>query len=99
MEDINLEEELPLKEVEIKGAKNQNKKSKSNVEPPQDNVVVNCLRNERVIVRFIPKTSGIWGNNPKHILAGGMAEGSVITLSVPRLSSGLFVNVLTYNEK
>ena len=99
MEDINLEEELPLKEVEIKGAKNQNKKSKSNVEPPQDNVVVNCLRNERVIVIFIPKTSGIWGNNPKHILAGGMAEGSVITLSVPRLSSGLFVNVLTDNEK
>lgn len=60
---------------------------------------INCLRNERVIVRYIAKQSGIWGNNPKHVLSGGMAEGSVRTFVVPRLSSGMFVNVLTDNEK
>lgn len=61
--------------------------------------VVSCLRNERIIVRYLPKMSGIWGNNPKHVLAGGMAEGAVRYFVVPRLSSGMFVNVLTDNEK
>src|SRR5574344_1693519 len=37
--------------------------------------------------------------NPKHILYGGMAEGAVRRFTVPRLSSGMFVNVLTDNEK
>lgn len=60
---------------------------------------VSCLRNERIIVRYIPKMTGIWGNNPRHVLAGGMAEGAVRTFVVPRLSSGMFVNVLTDKEK
>lgn len=64
-----------------------------------DKQLVNCLRNERIIVRHVPKLTGMWGNNPKHILAGGMAEGAVRTFVVPRLSSGIFVNVLTDNEK
>nr|DAV45389.1 MAG TPA: hypothetical protein [Caudoviricetes sp.] len=41
----------------------------------------------------------MWGNNPKHVLSGGMAEGAVRTFVVPRLSSGMFVNVLTDKEK
>lgn len=56
-------------------------------------------QDETIIVRHIPKTSGIWGNNPKHVLSGGMAEGSVRIFCVPRLSSGMFVNVLTDSEK
>lgn len=58
----------------------------------------NCLKNERVIVRFVPKQSGIV-TNPKHILYGGMADGAVRKFTVPKLTSGLFVNVLTDNEK
>lgn len=57
-----------------------------------------CLRNERVIVRFVPRQSGIV-TNPKHILYGGMAEGAIRKFAVPKLSSGMFVNVLTDNEK
>lgn len=57
-----------------------------------------CLRNERVIVRFVPRQSGIV-TNPKHILYGGMAEGAIRKFTVPKLSSGMFVNVLTDNEK
>lgn len=57
-----------------------------------------CLRNERVIVRFVPRQSGIV-TNPKHILYGGMAEGAIRKFTVPKLSSGIFVNVLTDNEK
>lgn len=59
---------------------------------------VNCLRNERVIIRHIPKESGMV-TNPKHILFGGMAENAVRTFVVPRLSSGVFVNILTDSEK
>ena len=59
---------------------------------------VNCLRNERVIIRHIPKESGMI-TNPKHILYGGMAENAVRTFVVPRLSSGVFVNILTDSEK
>lgn len=60
---------------------------------------VNCLRKERVIVRFVPRPSSMV-QNPKHILYGGMAEGAVRSFVVPRLSStNMFVNVLTNNEK
>ena len=59
---------------------------------------VNCLRNERIIVRHIPKESGMV-TNPKHILFGGMAENAVRTFVVPRLTSGMFVNILTDSEK
>lgn len=68
---------------------------KANINP---NTLVNCLRNERIIVRHIPKESGMV-TNPKHILFGGMAENAIRTFVVPRLSSGMFVNVLTDSEK
>lgn len=91
--------EIPLKEVPkedttVKSLKKTQKKAETS-----ESTLVSCLRNERIIVRHIPKLSGIWGNNPKHILSGGMAEGAVRTFVVPRLSSGMFVNVLTDNEK
>jgi hypothetical protein len=60
--------------------------------------LINCLRNERIIVRHIPKESGMV-TNPKHILFGGMAENAVRTFVVPRLTSGMFVNILTDSEK
>lgn len=60
--------------------------------------LINCLRNERIIVRHVPKVSGMV-TNPKHILYGGMAENAVKTFTVPRLSSGMYVNVLTDSEK
>lgn len=60
--------------------------------------LINCLRNERVIVRHIPKQSRMV-SNPKHILYGGMAESAKRTFVVPRLSSGRYVNVLTDDEK
>lgn len=59
---------------------------------------VNILRNERVIVRHIPKEGGMI-TNPKHVLYGGMAETATRTFVVPRLRSGSFVNVLTNEEK
>lgn len=60
--------------------------------------LINCLRNERVIVRHIPKQSNMV-SNPKHVLYGGMAENAVRVFVVPRLTSGKYVNVLTNDEK
>lgn len=60
---------------------------------------VNPLRNERIIVRFLGRKNGIWGDNPKHVLAGGMSENAVRKFVVPLLSTGAYVNVLTNNEK
>lgn len=60
---------------------------------------VSCLRNERIIVHFVPKEGGMI-SNPKHILFGGMAEGAVKYFTVPTLSStGTYKNVLTDAEK
>lgn len=60
---------------------------------------VNCLRNERVIVRFVPRPTSMV-QNPKHILYGGMADTATRSFVVPRLNStGAFKNVLTDNEK
>lgn len=90
--------ETPLKEIKTDKNISRNSKRTKRNDYPSDQVI-NCLRNERIIVRHIPKLSGIWGNNPKHILAGGMAERATRTFVVPRLASGMFVNVLTDNEK
>ena len=94
-DDMNMPmQEVVKEEVPIKSPK----KTQRKIEEPVEEMV-SCLRNERIIVRHVPKLTGMWGNNPKHILAGGMAEGAVRTFVVPRLSSGMFVNVLTDKEK
>ena len=74
----------------------EDKENKEEENKPSE--LINCLKNERVVVRHIPKETGIV-HNPKHILYGGMAENATRTYVVPRLSSGMFVNVLTDNEK
>ena len=61
--------------------------------------VVSCLRNERIVVRHIPRESRMVGNNPKHVLFGGMAETSVKIYTVPQLRSGSLADPLTKDEK
>lgn len=94
-ESINLDNTESYKEVpieKIKLEKKQQKKEECNME------YINCLTNERVIVRYIPKET-VMVKNPKHVLYGGLAENATITYVVPILTSGLYVNVLTDNEK
>lgn len=87
-------EATPIQEVKREIPKNAEKKAI--VRSGDD--LISCLRNERVIVRHIPKERGMV-TNPKHILFGGMAESATRTFVVPRLSSGMYVNVLTDSEK
>lgn len=62
------------------------------------NEPINCLRNERVIVRYILRPSSMVPNK-NHVLYGGMAETAIRRFTVPRLSNGSFKNVLTNSEK
>lgn len=68
------------------------------VKPVEEEPVINPLRKERVIVRHINKPTGIV-RDPRHILYGGIAETTYRYYTVPRLSTGNFVNVLTNSEK
>lgn len=90
MVEVPKEKEEVKPEVELQ--------NKQNIRKNQEEIP-NCLRNERIIVRYLPKSNGIWGDNPRHVLAGGMSENATKTFVVPKLSSGIFVNVLTDNEK
>lgn len=60
--------------------------------------LINCLRNERVIIRFIPRQRGMV-SDPKHVAYGGMMENAKRIFTVPLLRSGAFVDVLTKDEK
>ena len=67
------------------------------VSEERDNLV-NCLRNEKVIVRFIARARGMI-TDPRHVLFGNMAAGSKMRFTTPLLRSGLFADVLTKDEK
>lgn len=58
---------------------------------------VNCLRNEKVKVQFVANPAAMV-QDKRHILYGGMADNATRTFVVPKLSSGMYKNVLTNNE-
>lgn len=88
--------EIELKEVAT--PVKQVRKKQTRQQTVTEETIVNCLRNERIIVKHVPKETGIV-RDPKHILYGGMAENAVRWLTVPKLTSGVYVNVLTNAEK
>ena len=63
----------------------------------RDNLV-NCLRNEKVFVRFIIKPRGMF-TDPKHVLFGGMSNNAKVFYTTPLLKSGMYADVLTKDEK
>lgn len=62
------------------------------------NEPINCLRNERIMVKFVPSPNAMV-QGKGHVLSGGMAENATRSFVVPRLSTGIYKNVLTDNEK
>lgn len=89
-------EDAPAVEIP-KNAKKPGRPSKVKAQEPTDNdQTVSCLRNEKIKVQYIMRNTGLPKN---HVLAGGMAEGASLSLVVPRLHTGVFVNVLTDDEK
>ena len=96
LDSINEEtkQEIPLSKKET-----VEKKPSSSFTPSNTEGLVNCLRNEKVIVRFVPSPTAMV-QRKGHILSGGMAESATRSFVVPRLSkTGMFKNVLTDAEK
>lgn len=92
--DTNIED-TPKIEVP-KTQKKATKQTKVRMENNEDIGTISCLRNEKIKVSFIKRNNGMPDN---HVLSGGMAEGSKMTLVVPKLNTGTFVNILTDAEK
>ena len=88
-------EDAPKVEVH-KTQKKATKQTKVRMENNEDIGTISCLRNEKIKVSFIKRNNGMPDN---HVLSGGMAEGSKMTLVVPKLNTGTFVNILTDAEK
>ena len=99
-EDFGLEEFQieTLKEREVPIVNEPIETKEKFKEKKKEDFVVSCLRNERIIVRHIPKQNGMI-INPKHVLYGGMSESATRSFSVPTLQSGQYINVLTDSEK
>ena len=90
---------ISVHEVSSMGGNEPSARIEGEKKPKPSRVVESCLRNERVIIRHVPKEGGLV-TNPKHILYGGMAESAVRYFTVPILgSSGAYKNVLTDDEK
>lgn len=60
--------------------------------------LVNCLRNERIVIKHINKPKGNI-TDPKHVLFGGMSENAKKVYTVPLQRSGALTDVLTKDEK
>ncbi len=101
MEDLELGgiEAIPMTEVPKVEAKQKKQTNISKqVASWEDELPPNCLRNEKVTVRFIPKETGHI-NDVRHPLYGGMHGNAERVFTVPMLNNGQFVNVLTNEEK
>lgn len=94
-------EEIPMKEVvkeEVFEKKTRQVKAVRNSVLLEDDLPPNCLKNEKVSVRYLPKENGMVTDH-RHPLYGGMAENAERVFTVPMLTNGQFVNVLTNDEK
>ena len=79
---------------------NTNRKGKAKAEEMESSVSINPLRAEKVIVKFVPSKGGVFSDNKRHALYGGLAESSKVRFCVPLLAStGGYKNVLTNSEK
>lgn len=95
---IDVTQEQGVRKVEENQAKEPEKTITIKKQEAQEEELVNCLRNERVQVRFVEKPSAMV-HDPRHPLNGGMAETAFRNFVVPRLlSTGAYKNVLTKQE-
>lgn len=103
LEEVNLDDDAIMEEPTMV-AQNEMKPVKEVVSRDAGRInvngygLINCLRNEKVIVRHINKQTGLV-TDPRHVLYGGMAENAKKTYTVPLLRSGLLYDVLTKDEK
>ena len=97
--DLDSINEETKQEIPLPKKNTVDEKPSSSFTPGNTEGLVNGLRNEKVIVRFVPSPTAMV-QRKGHILSGGMAESATRSFVVPRLSkTGMFKNVLTDAEK
>lgn len=98
-DNLNIDFSESAPNVVINNSKDEEKpKVKKQVSTNNENVLINCLRKERVIVEFVPSEKGLFSDS-KHVMYGGMHTQSKRRFVVPQLESGIYKNVLTNSEK
>lgn len=93
--DLTEETAVPIAKKEPKQVKEN---TRARRETPEPDALINCLRNEKVSIKFVPNQKGLI-LDPKHVLYGGLGEVSKRRFVVPMLQSGVFKNILTNAEK
>ena len=90
-----IEETIPIN----LGETPSKKENKTKVIKEEKSELINCLRNEKVIVRFINRKYELT-DNPKHVYAGGMANSAVRIFTLPlSVATKSLVNPLTVDEQ
>lgn len=97
LDDAELDDmSVPMVEIPKETKELEVKTKKSSVQT-EEKPFINCLKNEVITIRHIPKKND-WITNPKHVAFGGMFEGSTRVFVTPKLQNGLYCNVLTNEE-
>jgi len=97
--DIDLDFTKDEIKIPIEGTEEKVVKLNKKITEVKTDILISCLKNEIVNVKFLPRETGMV-SNPKHIFYGGMAENAIKYFTVPILESGgSYVNVLTNQEK
>lgn len=87
-----------MQQVQQKASKKTVKKIATREEDYNYSDTINCLRNEKVTVKYIPREkTGI--TDPKHPYYGGLADNATVSYTVPILRNGTYVDPLTKEEK
>ena len=78
----------------------EEKTNKTNKNNHSQEEAVNPLRAEKIRVQFVPRLGGPQGDNPRHVLSGGMADNVEHKYCLPIIdSTGNYKNALTNSEK
>lgn len=65
---------------------------------PSEDTLINCLRKETIVVRYIKRQFPL-STDPKHVFAGGLADNVSRCFTVPIGPNGSFVSPLTKEEQ
>ena len=97
----DVSEEIPMVNVPMVETKQTQKliSKQTNIVQVETPMLINCLKNEKIIVRFINRKYELT-NNPKHVYYGGMANNAVRIFTLPiDFTTKTYANPLTKDEQ
>lgn len=95
---INLGETIAPIEITPEPVQSTSYKKKVTSVLPVEDTLINCLRKETIVVRYIKRQFPL-STDPKHVFAGGLADNVSRCFTVPIGPNGSFVSPLTKEEQ